>query len=232
MKKLLLLAFLLTGTILQAQSNAQLKAHFQGYYEAMQKQGDVQGVIQALTHLNVLEPSTARRDTLAMIYANNNQHMQALNTVGVELVPTDSDMAVQVKAISLKAINQLPRAIAQFEELYKRKPNAYLAYELADLKIQTGKIDEAKANIEYGMANAKEDDQYAFYERQQPYQVPLKAAFKHLEALTVFNKDKDVDKAIALMDEALAIAPHFNLASLSKQALEKRKEQPEGTTQE
>jgi hypothetical protein len=103
---------------------------------------------------------------------------------------------------------------------------------LADLKIQTGKIDEAKANIEYGMANAKEDDQYAFYERQQPYQVPLKAAFKHLEALTVFNKDKDVDKAIALMDEALAIAPHFNLASLSKQALEKRKEQPEGTTQE
>jgi hypothetical protein len=57
--------------------------------------------------------------------------------------------------------------------------------------------------------------------------VALKAAFLHLKALTEFNKNKDnPDAAIALIDEALAIDPNFNLASLSKQALEARKNPP------
>ena len=65
---------------------------------------------------------------------------------------------------------------------------------------------------------------HAFYERQQPYEVPLKAAFYHLKGLLVFNKDKSqIDEAIGFMDKALALDSNFNLASLSKQALEKRK---------
>ncbi len=68
---------------------------------------------------------------------------------------------------------------------------------------------------------------YAFYERQQPYEVSLKAAFLHLKALVQFNKDKEnVDAAVAIIDQALAIEPNFNLASLSKQALESRKNPP------
>ena len=43
------------------------------------------------------------------------------------------------------------------------------------------------------------------------------------------NKDKTkIDDAIASIDEALKLDPNFNLASLSKQALEARKEKPEG----
>ena len=65
---------------------------------------------------------------------------------------------------------------------------------------------------------------YAFFERQQPYEVPLKAAFYHLKGLMQYNINKeDVDAAIASIDEALKIEPNFNLASLSKQALESRK---------
>ena len=68
---------------------------------------------------------------------------------------------------------------------------------------------------------------YAFYERQQPYEVPLKAAFLHLKALTIFDNNKDnIDAAIAKIDEALALDPNFNLASLSKQALESRRNSP------
>ena len=199
----------------------------------MRLQGDVTGVINALTHLNVLAPSKERRDTLAYVYANNNQHMQALNTIGIEKEENDSDMAVQVKAISLKALNQPKRALEHFEELFKRNENPYLAYEIADLKIQTGDNDGAISNIEYGVANAKDDMKYAFYERQQPYEVPLKAAFLHLKALTQYNKNKDdIDGAIALIDQALALDPNFNLASLSKQALESRKNPPAAAAEE
>ena len=172
-------------------------------------------------------PSIERRDTLAFIYANDGQHLQALNTIGIEKVASDSDLAVQVKGISLKALNQPKRALEQFEVLNARTPNPYLAYELADLKIQTGDNAGAVTNIEYVIANSKADMKYAFYERQQPYEADLKAAFLHLKALVQYNMDKEnVDAAVALIDQALAIDPNFNLASLSKQALEARKNPP------
>ncbi len=223
MKRVVFALIFTLGFLGTAQND--LVKHYQAFYEEMRLQGDINGVINAMTHLNVLSPSKERKDTLAYIYANNNQHLQALNTIGIEKNESDSDLAVQVKAISLKALNQPKRAIEHFEILYKRTPNAYLAYELADLKIQTGNTAGAETNIEYGLTNAKDDMKYAFYERQQPYEVPIKAAFYHLKGLVQYNKDKDnIDAALALIDEALKIEPNFNLASLTKQALTSRKE--------
>ena len=228
MKRTLCIAVLLTGFFANAQTNSELLTHYEAYYNEMKLQGDIQGVINALTHLNILAPAKERRDTLAYVYANNNQHLQALNTIGIEKDDSDSNLAVQVKAISLKALNQPNRAIEQFELLNQRTPNPYIAYELADLKIQVGDNAGATSNIEYGIANSKDEMKYAFYERQQPYEVPLKAAFIHLKGLMEYNLDKTkIDEAIAYMDEALKIDPNFNLASLSKQALVSRKEFPE-----
>jgi len=229
MKKTVVLMLLFVGFNGFSQMQSELLKHYQDYYKEMRLQGDINGVIGALTHLNVLSPSKQRKDTLAFVYMNNGQHMQALNTIGIEKNGDDSDLAVQVKAVSLKALNQPKRALEHFEILFSRTPSAYLAYELADLKILTGDGDGANTNIEYGIANAQEDMKYAFYERQQPYEVPLKAAFLHLKGLVIYNKDKTkIDEAIASIDEALKLDPNFNLASLSKQALEARKEKPEG----
>ncbi|MCJ7467064.1 MAG: hypothetical protein MUO53_10270 [Maribacter sp.] len=227
MKKIVFALLFLSVMTASAQTSTELQKHYEAFYKQMRLQGDVQGVINAMTHLNVLSPSIERRDTLAYIYANDGQHLQALNTIGIEKNESDSDLAVQVKAVSLKALNQPKRALEQFEVLYARAPNPYLAYELGDLKIQTGDNTGAMTNIEYGLANAKDDMKYAFYERQEPYEVSLKAAFLHLKALVQYNNDKDnIDAAIALIDEALALDPSFNLASLSKQALEQRKNPP------
>lgn len=227
MKKIVFVLIFTIGFIGTAQINTELQKHYEEFYKEMRLQGDVSGVINALTHLNVISPSKERKDTLAYIYANDSKHLQALNTIGIEKNEGDSDLAVQVKAISLKALNQPKRALEQFEILNKRTPNAYLAYELADLKIQTGDNTGAMTNIEYGITNTKDDMKHAFYERQQPYEASLKAAFVHLKALMTFNQDKtNLDGAIKLIDEALAIDPNFNLASLSKQALESRKNAP------
>jgi len=230
MKKIVLLLLVLTPLATSAQTNNDLLAHYQAFYNQMRLQGDVNGIVQALTHLNIISPSQQRLDTLAYVYMNNNQYVQALNTIGIESNTTDSDLAVRVKAVALKAINQPKRALEHFEVLFSRSPNAYIAYELADLKIQIGDNAGAASNIEYGLANAKDDQKYAFFERQQPYEVPLKAAFYHIKGLMQYNTDKtNIDGAIALIDEALKMDPNFNLASLSKQALESRKANPEGT---
>lgn len=229
MKKLLgLLVFVVVFQV-NAQDNTALLKHYEAFYKQMKIQGDVQGVINALTHLNVLSPSQGRLDTLAVLYMNDNKHVQALNTIGIEKNANDSDMAVEVKAVSLKALNEPERAIEQFEELFKRKPDAVIAYELADLKTQVNDDKGATLNITFGIANAKDDMKRTFYEQQTPYQVPLKAAFLYLKGLIKYkeNKDLNIDAAVAILDEAMQIAPNFNLAKISKDALISRKYAPE-----
>ena len=229
MKKLIGILVFVFAFQINAQDNNALIKHYKAYYKQMQKQGDVQGVINALTHLNVLSPNKSRLDTLAVLYMNNNLHVQALNTIGIELNATDSDMAVEVKAISLQAINQPKRAIEQFEELFKRSPSAMIAYELADLKTQLNDDLGATLHITYGIANSKAEVMRTFYETQTPYQVPIKAAFLYLKDLIKFkeNKELNIDSAVTILDEALQVAPNFNLAQISKDALLARKNAPE-----
>ena len=120
------------SNILTSQENSDLVEHYKSYYNQMQKQGDVQGIINAMTHLLVLEPNIARKDTLAALYMNEGKYVQALNLLGIKSDDSDSDMAVEVKAVCLKSLNEPSRAIEHYELLFKRFSNPSLAYELAD----------------------------------------------------------------------------------------------------
>ena len=227
MKQITIAILMLFSVSVFAQTNAELKKHYEAYYKQMKKQGDVQGIINAMTHLDVLEPSVARKDTLAYVYLSEGQYMQALNTIGVEKNATDSDMNVEVKALALKNLNQPKMALEHYEVLYKRNPNVYLAYDMADMKIQTQDLAGAKLNLDYAMVNVKDDMKRAFYETQQPYETSMKAAIIYLKGLLTFteNKTANIDGALKLMNDALAVDPNFNLAKVSRQALESQKAQ-------
>jgi len=225
MKKILVLAMLFVGILSYGQNKQELVDHYKAFYKEMKMRGDLQGVINGLTHLDLLEPSQAKKDTLAYLYLSNGNHVQALNVIGVDRNANDSDMALEVKAVSLKSIGQPQKAIEQFEALFKRKPSAVIAYELADLKTQLNDIKGAKTHVTYGIANSKDGEMRTFYETQPAYQVPLKAAFLYLNALITFSEDqtKNRDAALQLLDQALKIEPNFNMAIISKQALEAKK---------
>ena len=226
MKQLLLLVLLISGIQLGAQSNSELIKHFEAYGKQMRAQGDIQGIINGMTHLNVLSPSVARTDTLAYIYMTEGKYVQALNTIGVDKKVDDSDIAVQVKAISLKSVNEPELALIQFEELFKREPNASVAYELAELTLQLKKLDEAEKHINYGLVNSKADMKHTYYEQQSPYQVALKSGFMYLNALLVYNKDTkgNIDAAVDILDAALKASPNFNLTQLTKNELLRQKQ--------
>ncbi|MEM5563526.1 hypothetical protein WNY78_00350 [Psychroserpens sp. AS72] len=225
MKKIILLLAIVTTCNVTAQTKSELLKHFEAYHKEMKGQGDVQGVINAMTHLNVLQPSPQRLDTLAYIYVSEGRNLEALNTIGIDKNANDSDINTEVKAIALKALNQPKRAVVFYEELFKRNANAYLAYEIADLKTQLQDLGGAKASVDYGLTNVKPDMKRAFYESQQPYEVSLKGALTYMKALIVFNMNQNdnLDQAIGLLDEAIALDANFNLAKISKDALVARR---------
>lgn len=232
MKQILVLLVAISGFVMQAQNNEAMLAHYEAYYKAMKKQGDIQGVINAMTHLNVLAPSQARKDTLAYIYMDQGMNTQALNTIGFEKNANDSDIAIQVKALALKALKQPKLAITFFEEMFNRNENPLIAYELAELNIQVRNNAEAEKHIIYGLANSK-DLKKAFFERQTPYEVPLKSAFKYLNALNIFSKDpkSNIDAAVDVLDEALKEAPNFNMINITKNELLRQKQVLNNQTQ-
>lgn len=221
MKKTIFLLIVMISFSMTSQTKNELQKHYEGYYKQMKKQGDVQGVINAMTHLDVLTPTQARKDTIAYLYVSEGLNAQALNTVGVDKNAADSDLNVEVKAIALKSLNEPKRALEHYEVLFGRKPSPYLAYELADLKVQLKDLAGAKASIEYGLANVKDDMKQVFYETQQPYETSLKAAFLYLKALVNYNEDttNNVESALAILNHALVIDPKFNMAIISKDAL-------------
>ena len=225
MKNIITILALLISISAFSQSNQELLSHYQKYYKQMQSQSDIQGVINALTHLNILSPNQARTDTLATLYMNEGRHVEALNTIGIEKNEADSDLAVQVKAFSLKAINDIDQSLIHYEELFKRKPNPFIAYELAEMKIRKGDLLGATSNITFGIANSSGDIVRNYYETQQPYSVPMKAAFIYLKGLVKINEDREnnIDETIGIMEEALAVAPNFNMAKIRIDALNAQK---------
>lgn len=226
MKRLVLLVLLMFAIQFHAQSNSELIKHFEAYSKQMRIQGDIQGIINSLTHLNVLAPSVSRTDTLAYIYMTEGRYIEALNTIGIDRKVDDSDIAVQVKALSLKSVNEPELALAQFEEVFKRDPHPSIAYELAELNLQLKKLDEAEKHINFGLANSKDEMLHTYYEQQTPYQVSLKSGFMYLNALLVFSKDNkaNIDAAVDILDAALKASPNFNLTQLTKNELLRQKQ--------
>jgi len=226
MKRIIVLVLIAVSFNVNAQNNSELLKHYEAYYKQMKKQGDIQGIISSLTHLNVMAPSDERLDTLAYLYMSEGKYTQALNTIGVDKVVNDSDIAIEVKAISLKRVGQPKMAIGFFQEMFNRKPNPLVAYELADLNLQTNNTEEAEKHITYGLANSKDDMKKAFYETQTPYEVPLKTAFMYLNSLVTYNKDKtgNIDAAVDILDSALKEAPNFNLIQITKNELLRQKQ--------
>ena len=225
MRKFILAVIVMSSLNITAQTKTELQKHFENYYQQMKRQGDVQGVINAMTHLEVLKPSQARKDTLAYIYVSEGRNMEALNTIGVEKNATDSDLNTEIKAIALNALGERQRALEFYTILYNKKASPALAYELADIMLQTGDLTGAQEKVEYGLTNVTDDMRRTYYESQQPYQTSLKAGLLYLKAIVTYSQDKDANQEIALatLNRALSIDPNFNLARISKEALLNRK---------
>ena len=231
MKKILLcLLVLVSFTTIQAQKKkkeassfkSELTSHYENYYKTMLQNNDLDGAIQALNHLIILNPSQARKDTLAYMYLQANKPLQAVKVVG----DSNSNIALRTKAISFKNLNNPKKAIENYEQLIAKTKNVLDAYELAQLQFGIQRFGEAKATINFGMQNAKEEKVRIFVKGNSYLETPIKAAFLNVLGLIEYSMDKsNADKAIAIFDEALKIDPNFVLAAENKKGLLAKKKE-------
>ena len=195
---------------------SELADHYEAYYKLMLSNNDLDGAIEGLSHLIVLNPSEARKDTLAFMYLQANKPLQAIQTSG----ESKSDMALRTKAISYKNLNNPKKAIEHYEELLSRTKSVTDAYELSQLQFSIQRYGEAKATINYGYQNAKDEKVRIFVKGNSYLETPIKAAFLNVLGLIEFNMDKsNVAKAVSIFDEALKIDPNFVLAAENKKSI-------------
>lgn len=224
MKKIILclIAFLAFANT-QAQKNKKginaetaLTSHYQKYYKMMLDNNDLDGAISGLSHLIVLAPSQAKKDTLAFMYLQANKPLQALKVVG----ESSSELALKTKAISFKNINNPKKAIENYEALIQKNNSVLDAYELAQLQFSIQRFGEAKATINYGLQNSKNEKVRIFVKGNSYIETPVKAAFLNILGLIEFNLDKgNIDNVIAIFDQALKLDPEFVLAIENKKGV-------------
>ena len=230
MKKILLCVIALLATsVNQAQKNKKATAtetaliqHYEKYYKMMLKNNDLDGAIEGLSHLLVLSPSETKKDTLAYMYLQANKSFQALSVAG----NSTSDLALRTKAIAFKNLNNPKKAIENYEALLKKNSNVLDAYELAQLQFGIQRFGEAKETILYGLQNSKDEKVRIFIKGNSYIETPIKAAFLNILGLIEYNLDKgNVEKAVAIFDEALKIDPEFLLALENKKGLTSKSEE-------
>lgn len=206
-----------------ANSQDAIKKHYEAYYQQMKKFGDIDGAIEGLSHLVVMEPTEAKKDTLAYLYLQANKPLQAVNVVG----ESKSDLALRTKALAFKALNNPKQAIENYEALLTKSKSVLDAYELAQLQYGIQRLGEARATINFGLQNAKDEKVRIFVKGNSYLETPVKAAFLNMLGLIEYNSDKaNIDRAIAIFDEALKIDPQFVLAAENKKGLLAQKNQP------
>jgi len=222
-KIILLTTCLFSITILTAQRrkkgndfNKQMTTHYQKYYQLMLENSDVDGAIESLNHLLILNPSQGKKDTLSALYLQNKQPFLAIKTLG----DSNSVLALRTKANAFKNLKNLKKAIEAYEELIKKTKQVMDVYELAQLQFQLQRFAEAKQSVNLGLKLAKNEKVKIFIKAKSYIETPIKAALLNILGLIAYNLDKnDTTKAIQYLDEALKIDPEFVLALENKKAI-------------
>jgi tetratricopeptide (TPR) repeat protein len=224
MRKIVLVFFAvmaISATQAQDAFNVQLEV-----YKTSLKYYDLQSAITSLYTAMAIKPERKDlKDSLALIYFSGERYFQA-NIIAEEIYkdnPKRLDM-LEMAAISKQSLGASKEALADYENLYKQKPDLYSLYQIATLQYQLKRYGESVISCDQIIANAESEKLEASIAMKGGSQkVPLRAAAHNVKGIIAMDLNQP-EVAKLQFETALKLFPDFALAQGNLAALAQNKQ--------
>jgi tetratricopeptide (TPR) repeat protein len=211
----------------QQAPNQAIDVNLAVYKNAMGLQ-DYVTAIQALHYIIATSPNgAAYADTLAILYAQTGQFVQAGILADVQLKTNGySDIRMEIKAASAKKLNNAPAAIDDYTILYEKTAKPVYAFEKLQLQYNIKRMTEANGTATALLSAIPATDsttaQVAKLDGKTAQQVNFRSAVLNYQGLTYIDL-KQKQAAIKAFEAALKLDPDYEQAknnmAIAKQML-------------
>ncbi|MCX6218247.1 tetratricopeptide repeat protein [Spirosoma sp.] len=191
-------------------------AHLAVYRNAMSLQ-DYATAISALHYILAANPTGAPyADTLALVYAQTGQFVQAGRLAEVQLAAKGySDLRMEVKALANSQLKNWVKAIDAYGALFEKTQKPVFGFEKLKLEYDIKRMGEAALTAEQLLKVVPATDssqlQVAMLDGKQVQTVAFRAGLLNLQGLILLELKKR-DMALAAFNEALKLNPDFEQA--------------------
>ncbi|MGB3617296.1 MAG: tetratricopeptide repeat protein [Catalinimonas sp.] len=183
--------------------------------------GDV--ALSAFYQMMALRPDdVVLKDTLAYLYYDLNKFANALFVTRELTAKRPGNTGIlELKGLTERKLGLLPEALATYQRLYASTQNLLHLYEQATIQYQLKRLNEFELSLNMLMEHPDLAEQTLTLQGagQTSQEVPMRAAVLNLRGVLHTERGK-MEEARTAYQEALKIAPAFELAKDNLAALE------------
>ncbi|MGD1959638.1 MAG: tetratricopeptide repeat protein [Fulvivirga sp.] len=199
-------------------------SHYARTYQAAIRYNDYNVAKHALYNMLVENPQNdSILYSLALIYVQGQQYASAvLSANDILTLKPGHTGALEIAAISYENLGIKDKALSNYESLYLNTEDYNTLYKMAFLQYDMSKYTEAKTNVDILLGKKETEELKSVYTlaSNEQKEFPIKVSLITLKGMISAASG---DKALAkkFYDEALALAPDFELAQKQIAELEK-----------
>lgn len=205
---------------LTAGSDDLLSTYKEIYAKAM-SYGDYSVATNAVYQLLANGGSETYKDTLAFLYFNGGNYVQAILVSEDVLKQKPNDLAIlEITAVSQQNLGLPKEALESYEKLYSLNPDIFHLYNIASLQYTLKRFGECSATLDAILRAEENTEEITITNNNgQSQKVPIKAAALNMLGVMALEMN-ETELAAKSFNDALKIAPQFALAKGNLQRLQ------------
>lgn len=199
-------------------------SHYARTYQAAIRYNDYNVAKHALYNMLVENPQNdSILYSLSLIYIQGQQYASAvLSANDILTLKPDHTGAMEIAAISYENLGIKDKALSNYETLYLNTEDYNTLYKMAFLQYDLAKYSEAKTNVDILLGKKETEELKSVYTlaNNEQKEFPIKVSILTLKGM-ISASSGDAAGAKKLYNEALALAPDFELAKEELAKVEK-----------
>ncbi|MEM8565309.1 MAG: hypothetical protein AAGF85_02530 [Bacteroidota bacterium] len=199
-------------------------SHYARTYQAAIRYNDYNVAKHALYNMLVENPQNdSILYSLSLLYIQGQQYASAvLSANDILSIKPNHTGALEIAAISYENLGIKDKALTSYETLYLNTEDYNTLYKMAFLQYDLAKYTGSKTNVDILLGKKESEELKSLYTlaNNEQKEFPIKVSLLTLKGM-IDAANGDKTSAMKFFDEALALAPDFELAKGQKAELEK-----------